>query len=70
MCEAVVIMSFIEVSEREKKLFMGEYLEDHPNDNGAIHRLEDSWYRNQQIHLEDIFLMERTYFCILTDNYT
>ena len=49
---------------------MGEYLEDHPNDNSAIHRLEDSWYGNQQIHLEDIFLMERTYFCILTNNYT
>ena len=48
---------------------MGEYLEDHPNDNGAIHRLEDSWYGNQQIHLENIFLMERTYFCILTNNY-
>ena len=57
MCEAVVIMSFFEVSERKKTLRMGEYLEDHPNHNGAIHRLEDSWYRNQQIHLEDMFLM-------------
>jgi len=25
-------------------------LEYHPYDNGAIHRLEDCWYRNQQIH--------------------
>ena len=38
-----------------------EHLDYHPNDNGAIHRLEDGWYRNQQIHL-------RKLFCFVTTN--
>ena len=51
-CEAVVII--IECFKNIGNTLLNEYLEDHPYDNGAIHRLEDCRYRNQQIHLEKI----------------
>ena len=64
-CEAVVII--VERFKKLPKTFLNEYLEYHPHNNGAIHRLEDCWYRNQQIHLETILLIEHTYLCDMTN---